>query len=248
MDKTTAVKVGFGAAVLGVVAMAAPLLWALASAGVATFVIVIVGLAIAALVKSIPLLGQKLENRILAARKAEARENPIEQHQNAAKREAARIQQYEAATKTIRAQIDGLRDMVQDQRKKDPNYDFSRTERGISAMEAAYEKRIETIRNAKQKLEAFKREIEREIFEFEAAKAMRATNGLLSPQDEAKLMDEILNNEASRSIREQFNTAVAELDLEVRTLNDAKQLSFDGGLTLDVSAIQILPVREKVIN
>lgn len=52
MDKTTAVKVGFGAAVLGVVAMAAPLLWALASAGVATFVIVIVGLAIAALVKS----------------------------------------------------------------------------------------------------------------------------------------------------------------------------------------------------
>ena len=67
MDKTIAVKAGFGAAVLGVVALAAPLLWALASAGVATFVIVIVGLAIAGLVKSIPLLGQKLENRILAA-------------------------------------------------------------------------------------------------------------------------------------------------------------------------------------
>lgn len=89
--------------------------------------IVAVGLAIAALVKAIPLLGQKLENRILAARKADARENPIEQHQNAARREAARIQQYEAATKTIRAQIDGLQDMVADQRKKDPHYDFSRT-------------------------------------------------------------------------------------------------------------------------
>lgn len=35
IDKTTAVKVGFGAAVLGIVALAAPLLWALASAGVA---------------------------------------------------------------------------------------------------------------------------------------------------------------------------------------------------------------------
>jgi hypothetical protein len=32
LDKTTAVKVGFGAAVLGVVALAAPLLWSLASA------------------------------------------------------------------------------------------------------------------------------------------------------------------------------------------------------------------------
>ena len=112
-------------------------------------------------------------------------------------------------------------------------------------MEAAYESRIQTIKNAKMKLEEFKREIQREIFEFEAAKAMQATNGLLSPQDEARIMDDILNNEASRAIRESFNTAVAELDLEVRTLNDAKQLSFDGGLTLDVSAIRI-PDLQKV--
>jgi uncharacterized protein YeeX (DUF496 family) len=245
MEATTKARLLAGAGLAVVLALAGPFLWALASAGVALWVILVVGLGLAALVRSIPLLGQKLENRLLAARKAEARENPIEQHQNAAKREAARIQAYENATKTIRAQIDGLRDMVTQQRKVDPSYDFQRTERGIAAMEAAYESRIQTIKNAKMKLEEFKREIQREIFEFEAAKAMQATNGLLSPQDEARIMDDILNNEASRAIRESFNTAVAELDLEVRTLNDAKQLSFDGGLTLDVSAIRI-PDLQKV--
>ena len=105
MEATTKARLLAGAG-LAILALAGPFLWALASAGVALWVILVVGLGLAALVRSIQLLGQKLENRLLAARKAEARENPIEQHQNAAKREAARIQAYENATKTIRAQID----------------------------------------------------------------------------------------------------------------------------------------------
>jgi hypothetical protein len=246
-DKTTAIKVGAAAATLAGIALLTPLLWALVSAGVATIIIAIIGVVLVGLIQSISFLGQKWENKLLAMRKAEARENPIEQHQNSARRMASQIEAYKKATTVIDAQIQGMKDMVKSQRKKDPNYDFERTERGIEKMQLAYQKRLVTIDNGEKKLAEFRLEIEREIFEWDMAKAARSTSGMLSPQDEANIMAEILDNEASRSVRESFNMACAELDMEVRTLNDTAQLQYDGGLTLDLSAIQI-PVREKVIN
>ena len=181
-DKTTAVKTGAAAATLVGIALLAPLLWALASAGVASIVIVVLGAVLVGLIQTIPLMGQKWENKLLAMRKAEARENPIEQHQNSARRMASQIEAYKKATTVIDAQIQGMKDMVKAQRKKDPNYDFERTERGIEKMQLAYQKRLVTIDNGEKKLAEFRLEIEREIFEWDMAKAARSTSGMLSPQ------------------------------------------------------------------
>lgn len=236
-----AVGIGAGAIIF---ALSAPLLWMLASSGVALIVILLVGGIAAGLISSIGFFGQKLENAILAARKAEARQNPIEQHQNSLKRRREQLSLYRDATTNVRTQINNLIDMVKDQKKKDPTFDFSRMEADIEKMEIGFKRRMEIIRKTEAELEAFKLEIEREIFTWEMAKASRATKGQLSLQDEKTIMAEILDNEASRAIRENFNRACAELDMEVSNINDAKQLSYDGGLTIDVSSIQI-PTMEK---
>src|SRR5687768_11061089 len=76
------VRVGAGAAVVGGLALAAPIIWGAASASLGLLVVGALGVVGLGAVQAIPLLGQKWENRLLAARKAEARENPIEQLQN----------------------------------------------------------------------------------------------------------------------------------------------------------------------
>ena len=71
-------RIAAGAGVLGILALAAPLIWAAASAGVGLIALLILGALGVGIMQALPLLGQKWENKLLAARKAEARRNPIE--------------------------------------------------------------------------------------------------------------------------------------------------------------------------
>ena len=87
------------AAACGVAALAvfAPVVWLAASGGVGLLVLGgILGIGFAA-VQALPLLGQKLENNLLNARKAEARRNPIEQLQNEVLRRAERLRAFRQA-------------------------------------------------------------------------------------------------------------------------------------------------------
>ena len=105
------IRVAAIAGVVGVLALLLPVLAAAAMAGawlIALGVLAIVGAAIA---KAIPLLGQKWENAILSARKAEARQNPIEQLQNFFLDKRKKVNDFKAATGQINAQIRSLTDM-----------------------------------------------------------------------------------------------------------------------------------------
>ena len=78
------------AAVVALLAISAPFVWAAASAGAGMGVLATMAAIGVATLQAIPLAMQKLENRLLAARKAEARRNPIEQLQNEVLRRAQR--------------------------------------------------------------------------------------------------------------------------------------------------------------
>ena len=67
----------------GVVGLAlfAPVVWMAVTGGMGLLVLGGVLAAGFAAVQAVPLMGQKLENALLAARKSEARRNPIEQLQ-----------------------------------------------------------------------------------------------------------------------------------------------------------------------
>jgi hypothetical protein len=79
-------------ATIALLALSAPLVWAAVSAGAG--LLALAAMAAAGLLgfQAIPLTMQKLENRLLQMRKAEARANPIEQLQNDCLRREQRLQ------------------------------------------------------------------------------------------------------------------------------------------------------------
>ena len=80
--KVWALRGGAAFGTLALLALSGPLIWAAVSAGVG--LAALAGMAAVGFVsfQALPLAVQKLENRMLKLRKAEARANPIEQLQN----------------------------------------------------------------------------------------------------------------------------------------------------------------------
>ncbi|NRR31773.1 hypothetical protein HSX11_16465 [Oxalobacteraceae bacterium] len=80
-----------------------------------------------ALFQTLPLLGQKLENRLLAARKAEARANPIEQLQNFLMQKRERVRAFKGAVVQIGAQIKSMSDMIDERKRQKGRLDKLKT-------------------------------------------------------------------------------------------------------------------------
>ncbi len=97
-------RIAAASGTLGLLVLAAPWVWKAVSAGLGFAALAILGLAGAAALQALPLAAQKLENRLLAARKAEARANPIEQLQNDVLRREERLRSFRAALVQIGAQ------------------------------------------------------------------------------------------------------------------------------------------------
>ena len=70
------------AVVVGVLTLSAPLIWGAVVAGAGIAVLAVMAAIGFTCLQLVPLGMQKLENKILMLRKAEARQNPIEQLQN----------------------------------------------------------------------------------------------------------------------------------------------------------------------
>lgn len=245
--KSLGVRIAAVAGVVAILALAAPFIWGAVSAGAGLMALVIMGMIAVALMQAIPLLGQIVENRILGARKKEARENPIEQRQNEFRRRKKQIEEARKAMAIIAAQIEGMKDMIRDQRKKDPNYDFTKHERSVEKMAQFYTAKMRKIDEADQALEEFKKLIERNIYEWNFAQQGKAALESLNAADQESILQEMLSDEAGRAIQDRFNTVCAELDAEVSSLNTEKRLEFDNGMTLDVSGIRI-PEMNRVGN
>jgi hypothetical protein len=92
-------------AALGVLIVAAPLIWTALKA--AAGLVLLAGLALAggAALHALPYFGQLLENRLLRGRIAAARDNPIEQLQNQLLQRSAQVERYRESLSTIYAQI-----------------------------------------------------------------------------------------------------------------------------------------------
>lgn len=227
-----------------ILAIAAPVIWMAVSAGLGLAALGLIGVGFVGALQAIPLMGQKWENHLIKARKAEARANPIEQQQNNARHRAQQINETRKALSAINGQIESMRDMITDRRREDPNYDFTRQERSLAKMVQFYQVRVTKLGRAQKALEEYNKMIERNIFDWEFAKKGRIALENMNASDKESVMNEILSNEANRSVQDEFNAVCADLDNEVLELNSAKQISFDDGMYLDMSAVQI-PVAVK---
>ena len=219
--------------------MLAPLIWGAVAAGAG--LVVLGGLAMIGVgaFQAIPLIGQKFENRLLAARKAEARSNPIEQLQNFMLQKRQRVTAFRNAVVQIGGQIKNMSAMIEERKRAKPGYDASKQERAVKSMNEAHQLLVVKYTNAEKALEQLNEVIEDKKFEWKFGQAGQAALQNLNATSGQELLDQMLADEAFDSVRDNFNQVFSELEMEASKLTKAKEISFDDGMIIDLSSIQI---------
>lgn len=235
-------RIGVVVAAVALMALIAPVIWAAASAGVGLIALGVIGLVGFAALQALPYFGQKIENAVLKLRKNEARANPIEQLQNFLRQKAQQVADFKAAVSSIGAQIKTLEDMVAQRKRERPGYNAGPQEASIAAMKDAYNTLKDKYINAENALSELKLAIQDKEFEWKFSQAGQAAMKSLNATSGKELMEAMLADEAFSSVTENFNKVFADLEMEAKNLTSAKQLEFDSGMTIDVSAINLTKV------
>ena len=235
-------RVGIVVAAVAVLALIAPVIWAAASAGVGLIALGVIGIVGFGAIQALPYIGQKIENSVLKLRKAEAAANPIEQLQNFLMQKAKQVAEFKAAVASIGSQIKTLEAMVVQRKKDRPDYDASAQERSIESMKVAHRQLMIKYSNAEEALKKLQLAIQDKEFEWKFSQAGQAAMKSLNATSGKELMEAMLADEAFSSVTENFNKVFAELEMEAQHLTDAKQLTFDSGMTIDISAINLTKV------
>jgi hypothetical protein len=206
-------------ATVGLLAVSVPVVSLAVSAGAGLITLAAMAMAGFIGLQALPLGLQKLENRLLQLRKSEARNNPIEQLQNDCLRREERLQSFRHALVTIGANIESMRQMVQERKNKAPHHVLDRQERAIARMDHFYQANIGRLEEAHQALEAFRSQVKQKVFEWEFAKAGQVVMAALNPSEVQDLLEDLLSDEALRSVQNRFNMVFAELDVDMRAIN-----------------------------
>ena len=232
-------RAGVVVAAVALLAIVAPVIWAAASAGVGLIALAVIGVVGFGVIQALPYFAQKIENTVLKLRKNEARANPIEQLQNFLRQKAQQVAEFIAAVATIGGQIKNLQAMVDQRKKERPNYDASAQEKSIAAMKDAYNALKQKYVNAENALSELKLVIQDKEFEWKFSQAGQQAMQNLNATSGKELMEAMLADEAFSSVTENFNKVFADLEMEAQHLTSVKQLEFDSGMTIDVSAINL---------
>ena len=207
------------AAMVGVLTLSAPLIWGAVVAGAGIAVLAAMAAIGFTCLQLLPLGMQKLENKILVLRKAEARQNPIEQLQNDCIKREERLQSFRRALVTIGGQIESMGQMVDERRHTDPAHILDRQDRALKRMTHFYNANIRRLEEAQVALEAFRHQVKQKMFEWEFAQAGKVVMAALNPRELEDLMQDLLTDEALREVQSRFNNVFAELDVEMRSMS-----------------------------
>lgn len=229
---------------LGLLALAMPILWAAVLAGAGMLALICMAVIGLVCIQLMPLGMQKLENKILALRKAEARQNPIEQLQNNCLKREERLQSFRRALVTIGGQIESMEQMVEERRHLDPEHILDRQDRALKRMTHFYNANIRRLEEAQIALEAFRHQVKQKMFEWEFAQAGKVVMAALNPRELDDLMQDLMTDEALRAVQTRFNSVFAELDVEMRSMGSPTH-NFLGSRDLEHMDALTLPGRHE---
>ena len=206
-------------ATMGLLAALAPLVWVAVTSAVG--IVMLAGMAAVgfAVFQALPLAMQKLENRVLHARKSEARTNPIEQLQNEVLRRAERLQSFQRALVIVGGQIESIGQLLVDRRHRDPTHILDRQERALHRLQQFHSVNLGRLNQAQTALDEFRFTVERKESEWRIALAIGEANEMLDPNATENLMQDLLTDTALRSVQERFNCVFAELDVQMSSLD-----------------------------
>ena len=179
------------------------------------------------LFQAMPWAMQRLENRLLKMRKAEASANPIEQIENDVLRRSERLSAFRHALATVGGQIESIRQMVDDRRHQDSGHVLESQHRALQRLMEFYAANLGRLDQAQAALEQFKSTVARKKSEWAIAHTINIAAHLLDPNAAQTLIQDLLTDEALRSVQNRFNTVFAELDIQMRGV-DAPTLPLVG--------------------
>ena len=239
-EKATGVRILAVVAAIVFLAVVGPVLTAAAIGGAWLLALGALGVIGIGAAKLIPYLGQKWENKILSLRKAEARQNPIEQLQNFFLDKRKKVNDFKAAVGQIRVQISGLEDMLRRRVQEKPNADVSRQKESLMRMQSAYGVLVVKYTNAEKALVQLQEVIDDRKFEWNFAQAGQSAVNAMNATSGEDLVNQMLADEAHSSVLNNFNAVFADLELESAKLTSQQSMDFGNGMTLDVSAIHLV--------
>ncbi len=208
-------------AAVGVIALAffAPIVWLAATTGVGLLALGAILAAGFAAVQALPLLGQKLENRLLAARKMEARRNPIEQLQNDILRRAERLRAFSKALVIVGGKIESISQMVAESRHRDPGQVLDQQQRALQRLQQFYSINLGRLSQARAALDEFGDTVKRKESEWIIACAIDEVTDLMDPEAGDNLIQDLLTDTALRTVQDRFNSIFAELDVQMSSMD-----------------------------
>ena len=164
----------------------------------------------------LPYFGQKLENKVLQLRKDEARRKPIEQMQNQLLRRTEQLGQFKGALLKIASKIKSLERAIEERAKSCPGHDLSGTRKSLDAMNTYYQQQKGRLKQAEKTLEEFKFAVDQKIFEHDFAQAGQDIWQGISKTGKESLQQDMLTDEAFKSVEAAFDEAFASLEFEDR--------------------------------
>jgi hypothetical protein len=219
LQKVWAIRVMGGVGVLALLTFAAPFIWTAVAAGLGLTALAAMGTVGVAVFHAIPLGMQKLENRMLQLRKAEARSNPIEQLQNELVRRAEKLRAFQRALVTVGGQIESIAQMLEERKHKDPAHVLHRQQRALERLQQFHGVNLRRLQDAQAALDEFRFTIERKESEWRIALAIGEATDMLDPNATENLMQDLLTDTALRSVQERFNMVFAELDVQMTSMD-----------------------------
>jgi hypothetical protein len=203
------------AASFALLAVSAPLVAAAVSAGAGLIALAVMALAGVTAFHALPLALQKLENRLLKMRKAEARKNPIEQLQSEMLRRAQRLKSFRNALVTVGGQIESIEQMMAERHQQDPGHVLERQEHALHRLRKFHGVNLNRLVQAQAALDEFRLTVQRKDSEWRMALAIDDATAALDPNATENLMQNLLTDTALRTVQDRFNMVFAELDIQM---------------------------------
>jgi hypothetical protein len=234
LNKSLLVKVVGGIITVGGISFALPYLVSAFLGGMT-----IVGLGIVALITAlgsrfVPLLFQAVDNAALGLRKANARNNPIEQLQNSYIKGCESRDKKVAYLTDYATEIKNMQDELKISVSDFSDQDWSETEKAIKHAQDDYETQSQAVAELEESLVEMDKVIkvwERKLKMAESTQKLR-TKGGGNAKEEVVL--QLLNDEAAREIASRVNRSMAVMEVDsnvkskraaIREQNGAKKLS-----------------------
>jgi hypothetical protein len=239
LQKVWAVRAAAVVGAAGLLTIAAPFIWSAVAAGMGLAALAAMGAVGVVVFQSIPMGMQKLENRILHLRKAEAMRNPIEQLQNELLRRANKLRAFERALVTVGGQMESIAQMLEERRHKDPEHVLVRQERALERLRQFYGINLQRLQTAQSALEEFRFTIERKESEWRIALAIGEASDLLDPQAADNLVQDLLTDTALRSVQDRFNTVFSELDVQMTSMHGPTRNLLNGEALRPLGSLEL---------